>query len=191
MLRNYDCLLLLALLIFLSPQPLLAQGRADDAGTIFRNMEYLKALIGNWNAVVRFHERDGSITEEEGSYRISSVLDGTYLEQEVEFHAKDKPGKHHSFLIFVTYNPVTRKYDSTYLYSRWALRVSESGEYDEKTREYRTTAFIPLEDGTHDENVRTVTKLETANKIEYIHYSRYSNETEERLNLDVVMTRAR
>jgi uncharacterized protein DUF1579 len=153
-------------------------------------MEYLKPLIGNWHAVVRFHERGGSITEEEGSYRISPVLDGTYLEQEVEFHAKDNPGKHHSFLIFITYNPVTREYDSTYLYSRWALRVTESGEYDEKAKEYRTTAFIPLEDGTRDENVRTITKLGTANRIEYIHYSRYSNESAERLNLDVVMTPA-
>lgn len=191
MLRNYYLFLMLALLSLLSARPLLAQGRADDADTIFRNMEYLKPLIGNWNASVRFHERDGSITEEEGSYRISSVLDGTYLEQEVEFHAKNNPGKHHSFLIFITYNPVTKRYDSTYLYSRWALRVTESGEYDEKTKEYRTTAFIPLEDGARDENVRTVTKLGTGNRIEYVHYSRYSNESAERLNLDVVMTPTR
>jgi|SRR5580704_16934651 hypothetical protein len=191
MLRNYGCALVLALSAFLCVPALQAQDRADDANTIFRNMEYLKPLIGNWNAVVRFHERDGSITEEEGSYRISSVLDGTYLEQEVEFHAKDNPGKHHSFLIFITYNPVTRKYDSTYLYSRWALRVSEAGEYDERTKEYRTTAFIPLEDGTRDESVRTITKLGRGKRIEYEHYSRYSNESAERLNLDVVMTPVR
>jgi hypothetical protein len=189
-LRNYERLEFLALLAFLCAMPLLAQGRADDSDAIFRNMEYLKPLIGNWNAAVRFHERDGGIKEEEGSYRISSVLDGTYLEQKVEFHAKDNPGKHHSFLIFITYNPVTKKYESTYFYSRWALRVREAGEYDERTKEYRTTAFIPLEDGTRDENVRTITKLGSSNRIEYEHYSRYSNERTERLNLDVVMTPA-
>ena len=129
-----------------------------------------------------------SITEETGTYKISSALEGTYLEEQVEFHRKDDLTKHHSFLVFITYNPVTKKYDSTYLYSRWALRVTETGEFDEKTKEYRTTAFIPLEDGTRDENVRTITKLAKPNEIEYSHYSRYSNETSELLNLVVTMT---
>jgi hypothetical protein len=189
MLRNYDRLLLLALVALLCGGPLEGQDRSSDAQIIFRNMVYLKPLIGTWNAVVRFHERDGSITEEEGTYRISSVLEGTYLQQEVEFRARNNPSRHHSFLIFITYNPATKKYDSTYLYSRWALKVTETGEYDDKAKEYRTTAFIPLEDGSHDENVRTITRLGTDNKIEYLHYSRYSNESAERLNLDVLMTR--
>jgi Protein of unknown function (DUF1579) len=173
---------------FVSAAPLSAQGRADDAQAIFKNMENLKPLIGNWTAVVRFHDKDGSITEEAGTYKISSALEGTYLEEQVEFHRKDDPTKHHSFLVFITYNPVTKKYDSTYLYSRWALRVTESGEFDEKTKEYRTTAFIPNEDGSRDENVRTITKLAKPNEIEYSHYSRYSNETSELLNLVVTMT---
>jgi len=178
----------LFLAAFLSAAPISAQGLADDAQAIFKNMENLKPLIGNWTAVVRFHDKDGSITEETGTYKISSALEGTYLEEQVEFHRKDDLTKHHSFLVFITYNPVTKKYDSTYLYSRWALRVTETGEFDEKTKEYRTTAFIPLEDGTRDENVRTITKLAKPNEIEYSHYSRYSNETSELLNLVVTMT---
>jgi hypothetical protein len=188
MLRNYDRLLLFALAALLFRAPLVADSRAGDTQSILRNMDYLKPLIGTWNAVVRFHDRDGSITEEAGTYRISSVLDGAYLQQEVEFRANDNPSRHHSFLVFITYNPVTKKYDSTYLYSRSALRVTETGEYDEKTKEYRTTALVPLEDGTRDENVRTITKLGSDNKIEYLHYSRYNNERAERLDLDVSMT---
>jgi hypothetical protein len=184
--RNRALWLFLA--AFLSTAPISAQGRADDAQAIFKNMENLKPLIGNWTAVVRFHDKDGTITEEAGTYKISLALEGTYLEEQVEYHRKDDPTKHHSFLVFITYNPVTKKYDSTYLYSRWALRVTESGEYDEKTKEYRTTAFIPNEDGSRDESVRTITKLAKPNEIEYSHYSRYSNETSELLNLVVTMT---
>jgi hypothetical protein len=188
MLRNYGRLLL-ALFALLCGGQLVGQDRSSDAQIILRNMVYLKPLIGTWNAVVRFHERDGSITEEEGTYRISSVLENTYLQQEVEFRAKNNPGRHHSFLIFITYNPVTKKYDSTYLYGGSALRVTETGEYDDKTKEYRTTAFIPREDGSHDENVRTITKLRNDNQIGYSHYSRYNNESAERLDLDILMTR--
>ena len=142
-------------------------------------MENLKPLIGTWNAVVRFHDKGRrAITEEAGTYKISSVLEGTYLEEQVEFHHKDDPSKHHSFFVFVTYNPVSGKYDSTYIYSRWALRVTESGEYDQKSREYRTTAFIPLEDGKRDENVRTITKLGEND---------HNDESAEHLDLDVTL----
>jgi hypothetical protein len=48
-----------------------------------------------------------------------------------------------------------------------------------------------VEDGVHDENVRTVTKIGDSNKIVYEHYSRYSNETTERLDLVITLTRVR
>ena len=152
-------------------------------------MSYLKPLAGTWSTVAEFHQKDGSLAYDLGSYKISFVLEGTYLQWEVELHDKDDPSKHHSFLIFVTYNPVTKKYDSTYFYSRWALRVTETGEYDDKSKEFRTTAFIPLEDGVHDENVRTITRLSDRNKIVYEHYSRYSNESAERMNVVIKLTR--
>jgi hypothetical protein len=168
-----------------------AQGQADDAGAILKNMEYLRPLVGTWSAAAHFHHRDGSTTEEVGTYKISSVLEGTYLQWEVEFHVKGDPKRHHSFMTFVTYNPVTQKYDGTYLYSLWALRVTESGEYNDKNKEFLTTAFIPLEDGAHDENVRTITRLGNRNEIQYLHYSRYSHESAETMDLDVTLTRVR
>lgn len=169
--------------------PTTAQGRADDAQTILSNMKYLKPLVGTWNAVAEFHEKDGTLAYDLGTYKISFVLDGTYLQWDVELHPKDNPGKPHYFLNFITYNPVTKKYDSTYFYSRWALRVTETGDYDNKSKEFRTTAFIPLEDNVHDENVRTITKLADPNKIVYEHYSRYSNEDAERMNVVITLTR--
>lgn len=178
--------LLLALVCGISTA---AQGRADDAKAILASMDNLRPLVGTWVAVAEFHQRDGTLGYDLGTYKVSYVLEGTYLQCEVELHDKVDPAKHHSFLIFITYNPVTAKYDSTYFYSRWALRVTETGEYDNKTKEYRTVAFIPLEDGAHDENVRTITELSDRNNIVYKHYSRYSNESSERMNVVIRLTR--
>jgi hypothetical protein len=168
---------------------LAAQGRADDGPTILRNMSYLKPLVGTWNAVAEYHQKDGSVAYDVGTYKISYVLEGTYLEWDVELHDKDDPSQHHGFLNFVTYSPVTGRYDSTYFYSLWSLRVSEIGKYDDKAKEFTTEGFIPVEDGVHDENVRTVTKIGDSNKIIHEHYSRYSNETTPRLDLVITLTR--
>src|SRR5512141_213836 len=129
---------------------------ARDVRTISEHMSHLRPLIGTWAAIAEFRGRDGSRAYETGTYRISPVLDGTYLQWDVTLRRRDDPSKVHSFLIFVTFNPTTSRYDLTYLYSRWALRVTESGDYDPASKEFRTTAFIPKEDGVHDENVRTI-----------------------------------
>ena len=57
--------------------------------------------------------------------------------------------------------------------------------------ELRTTAFIPLEDDVHDGSVRTVLKFADPNHAIYRHYSRYSHEKSERLDLEIELTRAR
>jgi hypothetical protein len=119
------------------------------------------------------------------------VLDKTYFQWEVERHPKNEPGKSRSFLVFTTFNPRSNRYDQTYFYSRWAIRVTETGEFDDAKREFRTTAFIPLEDDVHDENVRTVLKFADPDHATYTHYSRYSHEKSERLDLEIQLTRAR
>jgi Protein of unknown function (DUF1579) len=172
-----------------SSLPVAAQGRTDDAQAILSNMSYLIPIVGTWTAVAEFHQKDSTLSYDIGTYKISSVLEGTYLQWEVELDAKDDPNKHHSFLIFTTYNPVTRKYDQTYFYSLWALRVMETGEYDPKAKEFRTTCFIPLEDGVRDETVMTITKLGDHTKIVYDHYSRYSDEKAARMDEVITLTR--
>lgn len=178
-------------IVLLSGTRLAAQGgRPDDGQTILRNMTYLKPLVGSWNAVAEYHQKDGSLAYDVGTYKISYILEGTYLQWYAELHDKDDPKQHHSFMDLVTFNPVTGRYDSTYLYSLWSLRVTETGVYDDKAKEFRTEGFIPLEDGVHDENVRTVTKIGDNNKIIHEHYSRYSNQETERLDLVITLTRA-
>jgi len=178
----------LLLIVFTCSLPIAAQGRANDAQAILSNMNHLKSLVGTWSAVAEFHSKDGNIAYDLGIYHISFVLENTYLQWEVELHDKNDPSKHHSFLMFITYNPVTEKYDSTYFYSHSALRVTEAGEYDDNSKEYRTTTFIPLEDGVRDENVRTITRLNDGNKIVYEHYSRHSDERAERMDVMITLT---
>ena len=170
--------------------PLAAKAQTDDGKAIAANMDYLTPLIGTWNAVAEFHHRDGTTTEELGTYKVSWVLERTYIQWEIDLSVKNDPSRHHSMLLLVTYNPVTKRYDSTYFYSGWAMRVMETGEYDDKSKEFRTVAFIPLEDGVHDENVRTITRFAETRHMQYLHYSRYNGESGEHNDLTITLTRA-
>ena len=178
----------IALLGGMAPAPL----RADDAeyAKIREQMKSLSPLIGTWDSVWRFHDQSG-VTEYVGTYSIASVLDDTYLQWNVEHHSKEHPERQRSFITYTTFDPRSDRYEQTYFYSGSALRVTEAGTYDSQSKEFKTTAFIPLEDGVHDENVRTITDLRDPNRIVYTHYSRYNNETTERLDLEVTLTRRR
>jgi hypothetical protein len=120
----------------------------------------LGPLIGKWHAVARFHDKD-RIIENVGTYTISYELDNTYLRWEVELHNKDNSKRSQAWVIYITFKPATNQYNQTYFYSNWAQRVTESGEYDDETKEYKTSALVPLEDGVH---VMKVFELSPASK---------------------------
>lgn len=171
---------------------LIASNRADEAeyARIRAAMNKLGPLVGTWNTVVRFFDKEG-VTEEVGTYTVSRVLDNTYPEFIMERHKKENPERNRKIISYVTFNPKSNQYDTTYFYARSALRVTETGEYDDATNEFRTTCFIPLEDGVNDETVRTITSLKEPNKILYRHYSRRSpKDTSERMDLEIALTRA-
>jgi hypothetical protein len=56
------------------------KGQADDERAIVANMDYLTPLIGTWNAIAEFHHRDGTTTDEVGTYKVSWVLGRTYMQ---------------------------------------------------------------------------------------------------------------
>jgi hypothetical protein len=189
--RTLDRCFLLAVLALIVVAPLTltrADNLAADYTRIRERMSRLAPLVGKWRAVALFHDGD-KVTENDGTYDIRWALEETYLEFREELHRRNDPSHHHELILYVTYNPSNRQYDSTYFYSRWAIRVTETGAYDAATQEFRTKAFIPLEDGVHDENVRTITNLKDPNKIVYTHYSRYSNQAMERMDVEITLTR--
>ncbi|MGD0142164.1 MAG: DUF1579 family protein [Rhizomicrobium sp.] len=164
---------------------------AANVDAIFEHMARLRPLIGTWKAAIDFHGRDGSVSPETADYVVRPVLDGTYLEWDVTVYPASDPGKPHSFMIMTTYNPETQKYDQTYFYSRQAMRVTETGDFDDVRHEYNTVAFVPREDGVRDESVRTVTRFRDDGRVEYWHYSRYSDEKLDLMNFHATLTRVR
>ncbi|HEY4283298.1 MAG TPA: DUF1579 family protein [Chthoniobacterales bacterium] len=167
-----------------------AVAQEDQHVKIRAEMDKLAPLVGNWNATWKFH-RQGEIIERVGTHSISFVLDNTYLQWMVERHPKENPERSQAMLTFTTFNPRTNKYDTTHFYNGSALRVTANGEYDAATHELRDQAFIPLEDGVRDENVRAIINLSDPNNIVYTHYSKFDDEAAERLDLEIFLTRIR
>jgi Protein of unknown function (DUF1579) len=170
---------------------IIAPVRADDRQYLqMRNgMRKFAPLVGTWNAKWTFYDKDGSVTVLRGAYVISYVLDGAYLEWKGNHERKGRLPKTYAFIILTTFNPDSRQYEETYFYNNWPQRVVEIGIFDAKRREFRTHTLVPREDGIHDEHVRTILSIKGPNKMAYKHYSRYSNEVRERLNLVITLTR--
>lgn len=120
--------------------------RADEAEyvKIREAMTKLAPLADKWNAAVTFHDQDG-VTEEVGTWSVSFVLDDTYLEFQTERHIRDHPERNNKIIFYVTFNPGSNRYETTYFYNRWALRVTETGEYDDRTRERTMSTTKPYE----------------------------------------------
>ena len=167
------------------------RGEPNEYDRILAGMRRLAPLVGTWDAVWKFHERDGNVSERVGTHTIAPVLDGTYLAWSVEQHRKGEAARGPRFMIYTTFDPRKNRYDQTYFYSRWALRVTETGDFDDAARAFRTTAFIPKEDDVHDENVRTILTFADSRHAVYRHWSRYDNEPVERLDLEIELTRSR
>lgn len=152
-------------------------------------MSKLAPLTGTWDAIWRFYDKNGALTLARGVYTISFVLDGAYLEWKGEHERKGYVPKTYAFIIFTTFNSDANRYEQIYFYNDWPQRVFETGAFDDRRQEFRTSAFIPREDGIHDEHVRTVLSLKGPSQMVYTHYSRYSNESRERTNLVITLTR--
>jgi hypothetical protein len=159
---------------------------------IREGMKKLLPLIGKWDVAVAFYDPDGTITNEVGTWNVSSVLDDTYLEFQTERHLKDNPKRHRLVLFYVTFNPRSNRYDITFFYNWSALRVIIRGEFDDGTQEFRTRGYIPAEDSVNDETVSETFSLKDHKRIVYKHYSmRSPRETAQRLDVEMILTPAK
>ncbi|MGH7982241.1 MAG: DUF1579 family protein [Candidatus Udaeobacter sp.] len=175
--------------------PLLGQTAGHEAEQYAKIREGLKKLlplVGKWDVAVTFHDPDRTLTEEVGTWNVSSVVDDTYLEFQTERHLKDNPKRHRLVLFYVTFNPKSNKYDVTFFYNWSAMRVTLSGEFNDATHELRTRGYIPQEDGTNDETVAEMYYLKDPQRIVYKHYSmRSPSKTAQRLDVEMILTRAK
>jgi hypothetical protein len=172
----------------------LAPSRADDETErqkVREAMNKLAPLVGKWDAAVNFYDKDG-LTQEDGTWSVSFVLDDRYLEIQSERHVKGDPTRRQKVTYYVTFSTKTNRYHTTYFFNRWSEQVTEAGEYDAATREFRTRGYIPLEDGINDETVNSVTSLKDPNRIVHRHYTmRSPAETCQRMDLEIILTHAR
>lgn len=185
--RSYG-LLTLALLLSTAN---FASAQANDTRAISGHMDHLRPLVGTWDADYEFHKKDGTIDiVEPGKFNVSWVLDNTYLQIETEHHRPEDPSRYWTYFTFITYDSVTMKYVCTFFYGRWSQRVTEDGVFDERTKELRTIGLVPLEDGKRDEHVRNIYRLTDTDAPTVIHYSRYSDETSERMDLVIKLRKS-
>src|SRR5262252_3795062 len=89
--------------------------RGDDAdyAKIRAGIRQLAPMVGSWKTVWDFYEKDG-VTEEVGTTEINYVLDETYLQLVVERHNPANPARNKKMITYITYNPLSSRYDATY-----------------------------------------------------------------------------
>jgi len=151
------------------------------------NMKKLQPFTGRWDARTAFHLRNGGTATETGTYRITWTLDSSYLQWDIELQ-NDSTKSRRFMLILMTFNPDSSRYEVNYFYARSAMKVFEIGNFN-NDNEFLTSAFVPLEDGQQDEYVRTITRLISADKVQYTHFSRFDYEKIERKDFEAKLTR--
>ncbi|HYJ38908.1 MAG TPA: DUF1579 family protein [Chitinophagaceae bacterium] len=156
-----------------------AQSRAD---TIKLKMKKLQSFIGIWEANTTFHLRDGKTNDEIGTYTISWALDSTYQQWNLELENETSQKKRY-LMMLVTYNTDSSRYEVNYFYNGSPTRIFETGTVTDRS-EFLTSAFLPLSDGKQIERIRTVTRMTSANTMEYELFSRLGHEQAERRDFE-------
>jgi hypothetical protein len=163
---------------------------AQTAGEIIKvHMKKLQDFVGTWKAQTTFHLRAGRTRTETGPYQVSWALDGRYQQWNLELQ-NDSTQKTRFMMILVTFNNDSSRYEVNYFYAGWPIKVFETGILS-RDNSFLTSAFIPLEDGKHDEYVKTITKLISSDQIEYLHFSRFDYEKAERKDFEAKLTRVK
>jgi len=158
---------------------------AGEAITV--NMKKLHGFTGTWKAKTTFHLRNGGTTTETGTYKIKWTLDSSYLHWEIELE-NDSTKRRRFMLILMTFNRDSSRYEVNYFYARSAMKVFEIGSLN-NDNEFLTSAFVPMEDGQHDEYVRTITSFIAPDTLQYLHFSRFDYEKTERKDFEAILTR--
>jgi Protein of unknown function (DUF1579) len=172
--------------------PPVSPDEAARYAKIQQGMNKLLPLVGKWDVAVTFHNPDGTMTKEIGTWTVTSILDDTYLEFQTERHLQNDQRRHRLVLFFVTFNPKSNKYDITFFYNWSALQVTLTGNFDDSTQEFKTRGYIPDEDGVNDETVGETFNLKDHKRIVYRHYSmRSPQETAQRLDVEMILTPAK
>ena len=119
---------------------------ATAAEPIAEHLAKLTPLIGSWNATATVYPRGGQPVSTAVDHTIESALGGTYLRWEAVSKGTALP----SFVLMITYDSRAQAFRQTYFYAGTAFWLTETGQFDDATHEYRTTARIEGAAGGRD-----------------------------------------
>jgi hypothetical protein len=146
----------------------------------------LATFVGDWTVVKTFHPRNGSPIRAEGRCRQTMIHDGRFLQSEFVFEQAGKPT---SGLGLIGFEPETGTFTSVWTDSRqtrMSLRRSRDKFDGERIVLYSRSLE---EDGDEARSTKTVTHLEDGGRRLVHRQYALSAEGEERLMMELLMTR--
>jgi hypothetical protein len=129
----------------------------------------LTAMCGTWDVEMTFWFRPGGPgVATKATSTIQPLLGGLFIEEKIEGALN---GTQFTTLAWTGFNTETHQYEATRIASTNTARISETGGYDEKTRQFELKADYPLAGDTwHQRTVIQQTSADTMMATSYLSF---------------------
>ena len=129
----------------------------------------LAAMAGVWDVELTFWFRPGgSGIVSKGVSTIQPLFGGLFIEEKIEGTLNGTP---FTTLAWTGFNTVTHRYEATRIASTNTIRISETGAYDENTKQFELKAEYPLAGDTwHQRTVIQSTSADTMTATSYLSF---------------------
>lgn len=129
----------------------------------------LAAMAGVWDIEVTFWLRPGGPgATSKGVSTIQPLFGGLFIEEKIEGTLNGTP---FTTLAWTGFNTATHRYEATRIASTNTIRISETGGYDENTKQFELKAEYPLAGDTwHQRTVIQPTSADTMIATSYLSF---------------------
>ena len=129
----------------------------------------LAAMSGTWDVEMTFWFRPGGAgLATKGTSTIRPLFDGLFIEEKIEGALNGAP---FTTLAWTGFNTETHHYEATRIASTNTSRIAETGDYDEKTRQFELKADYPLAGETwHQRTVIQMTSADAMTATSYLSF---------------------
>jgi hypothetical protein len=126
----------------------------------------LTAMAGTWDVEMTFWFKPGAPgVPTKGTSTIRALLGGLFIEEKIEGSLNGTP---FTTLAWTGFNTSSRQYEATRIASTNTMRIAETGQYDDKTRQFELKAEYPLAGETWRQ--RTVIQMTSADAMTAVSY---------------------
>jgi hypothetical protein len=102
----------------------------------------LASMVGTWDAELTFwFQPGGPGIASKGTSVIRPLFDGLFIEERIEGTLNGAPFE---ILAWSGYNTSTHHYEATRIASTNTIRIAETGDYDERTKQFELKADYPM-----------------------------------------------